>query len=90
MRAHCGWFSDRSVCYLASGRPVIAQETGFSDFLPVGLGLHAFSTADDFIAAAREIRGNYDRHARAARDIAEAYFDSNKVLRRLLERVGLS
>jgi hypothetical protein len=82
--SRCGWFSDRSVCYLASGRPVIAQETGFSGFLPVGEGLLAFGTTDDVLAAIAELAGDYSRHARAARSIAEEYFDSDKVLSRLL------
>jgi hypothetical protein len=86
--SRCGWFSDRSVCYLASGRPVIAQETGFSDFLPTGEGLFAFNNEDDVLDAIQELRSDYARHARAARDIAEEYFDSRKVLSTLLERVG--
>jgi hypothetical protein len=87
VKSRCGWFSDRSACYLASGRPVIAQETGFGDYLPTGLGLHAFSTAEDVVAAAQAIRGDYERQARAAREIAEAYFNSDSVLTRLLEKL---
>jgi hypothetical protein len=83
-----GWFSDRSVCYLASGRPVIAQETGFSRFLPTGQGLFAFETADDVLAGIDALRRDYAGHARAARGLAEELFDSDKVLSRLLERVG--
>jgi hypothetical protein len=71
VRSRCGWFSDRSACYLACGRPVLAQETGFSRFLPVGEGLLAFATADDVLAAIDEIRGDYSRHAGAARALAE-------------------
>jgi hypothetical protein len=82
--AACGWFSDRSACYLASGRPVIAQETGFSSYLPTGEGLLAFRSADDVGAAVETLRGDYARHARAAREIAEATFDSNNVLEELL------
>lgn len=88
--ARCGWFSDRSVCYLASGRPVIAQETGFSRFLPTGAGLFAFETAEEVLASIEALSGNYERHARAARYVAEEHFDSEKVLGRLLERVGSS
>src|SRR2546421_8685479 len=77
--SRCAWFSDRSVCYLASGRPVIAQETGFSRFLPVGDGLFAFQTANDVLRAIEEMRSDYARHARAARAIAGEYFDSKKV-----------
>jgi hypothetical protein len=80
----CGWFSDRSVCYLASGRPVIAQETGFSRYLPAGDGLLAFETVEDVLAALDELRSDYERHRRAARALAEEHFDSDKVLRRLL------
>jgi hypothetical protein len=88
--ARCGWFSDRSVCYLASGRPVIAQETGFSRFLPTGQGLFAFETAEDVRAAAQALRQDYAGHARAARALAEAYFDSDQVLPRLLQRCGVT
>jgi len=86
--ARCGWFSDRSVCYLASGRPVIAQETGFSRFLPTGQGLIAFETTDDILAAVERLGSDYAGQARAARALAEAHFDSDRVLTRLLERVG--
>jgi hypothetical protein len=86
--SRCGWFSDRSICYLASGRPVLAQETGFSRFLPTGEGLFAFQTAEDVLAAIDALRGDYPRHARAARALAEEHFDSDKVLSRLLRRIG--
>jgi hypothetical protein len=85
--SRCGWFSDRSVCYLASGRPVIAQETGFSRYVPTGEGLFAFETVDDVLAAIDEMNRDYPRHSRAAREIAEAHFDSDMVLRRLLDLV---
>ncbi len=85
-----GWFSDRSACYLASGRPVLAQETGFSDFLPTGEGLLKFETIDDAVAAIEELRSDYERHAHAARALAEEHFDSDRVLSRLLELVGAS
>ena len=78
--SRCGWFSDRSLCYLASGRPVLAEETGFSDFIPVGDGLFAFETIEEILAAIGELRADYARHARAARDIAEALFNSDLVL----------
>jgi len=83
-----GWFSDRSVCYLASGHPVIAQETGFSRFLPTGTGLFAFTTVDDVLAGIAALKHDYAYHARAARAIAEEYFDSDKVLTRLLQAIG--
>jgi len=83
-----GWFSDRSACYLASGRPVIAQETGFSRYLPSGEGLLSFQTEDDALAAVAEIERDYDRHSEAARALAEDHFDSDTVLVRFIERVG--
>ena len=83
-----GWFSDRSACYLASGRPVVAQDTGFGRRLPTGAGLFAFSDTDDVLAAAVEIRSDYERHRAAARAIAEEYLDADRVLRSLLDRVG--
>jgi hypothetical protein len=87
--SRCGWFSDRSACYLASGRPVIAQETGFSRFLPTGEGLFSFQTEDDALAAIGELEHDYARHAQAARALAEDHFDSDVVLEGLLEKVGL-
>jgi hypothetical protein len=80
-----GWFSERSARYLAAGRPVVVQDTGFSSVLPAGEGLLTFRTLEEAAAAIREVEGNYDRHARAARALAEEYFDSDKVLSRLLE-----
>ncbi len=88
--ARCGWFSDRSVCYLASGRPVIAQQTDFTRYLPVGEGLFAFETTEDVLAAIDAIDGDYQRHARAARALAAEYFDSDKVLSRLLGLTGIA
>ena len=66
-----GWFSDRSICYLASGKPVLAQDTGLKQLHPVGEGLLTFSTPEQAVAAVEEINGHYARHARAARAIAE-------------------
>jgi hypothetical protein len=87
--ARCGWFSDRSVCYLASGRPVVAQETGFSRFLPTGEGLFAFETTDEACAGIDAVVSDYARQSRAARAIAEDYFDASSVLPQLLEQVGV-
>lgn len=87
--ARCGWFSDRSVCYLASGRPVVAQETGFSRFLPTGEGLFAFETTDEARAGIDAVAGDYARHSRSARAIAEEFFDASRVLPQLLARVGV-
>ena len=86
--SRCGWFSDRSACYLASGRPVVAQDTGFSRHLPVGEGLLAFATAEEGAAAIEAVGAGYERHARAARGLAEELFDSAVVLTRLLDRVS--
>jgi hypothetical protein len=86
--SHSGWFSDRSGCYLASGRPVLALDTGFGTHLPTGAGLFAFSTVDDAAAAIEELSRDYGRHARAARAIAEEYLDSDLVLTRLLREIG--
>jgi hypothetical protein len=83
----CGWFSDRSICYLASGRPVLAQDTGFAADVPTGDGLLAFTTADEAAEGARELRADYDRHRRGARAVAEEVFASDRVLSRLLERL---
>jgi hypothetical protein len=83
-----GWFSDRSACYLASGRPVIAQDTGFRRRLPTGAGLFAFSTADDVVAAFEELERDYERHRVAARALAAEYLDSDRVLASLLERLS--
>jgi len=86
--SRCGWFSDRSACYLASGRPVIAQETGFSQHLPVGEGLFSFTSKGDVLEAIATLNHNYETHARTARQIAQDYFDSDKVLQNLLERIA--
>jgi hypothetical protein len=86
--ARCGWFSDRSVCYLASGRPVLAQDTGFSRLVPTGAGLFSFANGEDVLAGIDALRRDYVRHAKAARNLAEEYFDSDKVLTRLLILIG--
>ena len=88
--SRCGWFSDRSICYLASGRPVLAQETGFSRFLPTGEGLLAFETVEHALAGVERLNADYPKHARAARTLAETHFDSDIVLTRLLERLGVT
>jgi hypothetical protein len=79
-----GWFSCRSACYLAAGRPVIVQDTGFGSVLPVGEGLLSFTTLEEAVAAIREVDADYARHAKAARAIAETYFDAALVLTRLV------
>jgi len=90
VRSRSGWFSDRSACYLASGRPVVAQDTGFGRALPVGEGLLPFTTVEDAAAAVEDMLARPREHARAARAIAEDVLDSDQVLGRLLERLGAS
>jgi glycosyltransferase involved in cell wall biosynthesis len=87
--SRCGWFCDRSLCYLASGRPVVAQDTGFSRFLPAGEGLFAFESGEEVVEAVQALRKDYTRHAAAARALAEELFDSNRVLKRLLDQAGM-
>jgi len=90
IRLRSGWFSDRSACYLAAGKPVVTQDTGFGDVLPTGLGLFAVETAEEAAAAIEEIERNYDGHSRAARELAEEYFDAERVLAGVLERAGVT
>jgi hypothetical protein len=80
-----GWFSERSAAYLSSGRPVITQETGFSDCLPTGEGLLSFGNSEEALAAIEEVNSRYLYHCRVAREIAETCFDSNIVLGHLLD-----
>ena len=89
VRLKSGWFSDRSACYLAAGRPVITQETGFSNILPTGEGLFGFETMDDILRAVDAIESNYDRAAGAARAIANEYFAADRVIGSLMQRAGL-
>lgn len=86
--SRCGWFSDRSACYLASGRPVVAQDTGFGHALPVGAGLLAFASAEEAADSLRRVERDYAAHRAAARAIAADQLDSRIVLGRLLEAVG--
>jgi hypothetical protein len=90
VRLRSGWFSERDVCYLASGKPVVAQDTGFGNVLPTGEGLFAFRTADQALAAIEAINADYESHCRAARRLAEEYFEAGAVAQRLLADVGLS
>jgi hypothetical protein len=82
-----GWFSERSACYLAAGRPVVIQDTGFPGVLPVGEGILSFRTLPEAAAGIQEVQTNHRRHAQAARAIAEAYFDSDRVLTDLIDEV---
>jgi hypothetical protein len=78
--SRCGWFSDRSACYLASGRPVLLQDTGFDVHLPTGAGLLSYTSVDEAAAGIEAIRGEYERHRRIARELAVDLLDSDKVL----------
>jgi hypothetical protein len=88
-RTRSGWFSERSACYLGAGRPVITQDTGFGRVMPTGEGLIGFNDADEALAGIEAVRRDYERHARAAREIAEEYFAAERVLGALLDRLGL-
>jgi len=83
--SYCGWFSERSAHYLASGRPVITQETGFSEWLPTGEGLFSFHSVDQALDALEQVESDLARHGRSARAIAEEYFDSDRVLTDFVE-----
>ena len=85
-----GWFSDRTECYLATGRPAIVRDTAFGKVIPTGEGLFAFSSENDILAAMAAIDADYERHARAARAVAEEYFAAEKVVLSLLERAQLA
>jgi hypothetical protein len=85
VRTRSGWFSDRSVCYLAAGLPAVLQDTGFSDWLPTGRGVIAFRTADEAAALLGEVEADYPGHRRAAREVAREFFDHRVVLPKLLE-----
>lgn len=89
VRLRTGWFSDRSATYLAAGRPVISQDTAFSNILPTGAGLFGFSTMEEILEAIESINSDYGRHRRAALDIARDYFSHDVVLGNLLEHVGV-
>lgn len=83
-----GWFSCRSACYLAAGRPTVVQDTGFTTVLPVGEGILPFTTVEQAVAAIHEVEENYAWHASAARAIAQEYFDSDKVLTQLINEAS--
>jgi hypothetical protein len=89
VRPNSGWFSDRSVCYLAAGRPVVTMRTGFSKFYPVGRGLFEYSNHEEALAGIDAIAADYAGHSRAARALAREYFAPDRVLRTLLAEAGL-
>ncbi len=90
VRLRSGWFSERDACYLATGKPVVAQNTGFRNVIPTGQGLFAFTTADEAREAVEAINLDYRRHCLAARAIAEEYFEAKAVAARLLAGIGLA
>ncbi len=90
VQTESGWFSDRTACYLASGKPALVQDTGFSRNVPVGEGLVAYRALDEAVDGAANIARDHERHARAARALAEAYFDSDLVLGQLIDQVGIA
>jgi hypothetical protein len=90
VRLRSGWFSERDACYLASGKPVLAQDTGFGNVLPTGEGLFAVREVGEAVAAVEAVNADYERHSRAARAIAEEFFDAPTVAARLLQDVGLT
>jgi len=90
VQTRSGWFSERSMCYLAAGRPVLAQDTGIRTLYPADEGLVIFSTPDEAIRGARALDADYERHSSAARAVAEEYFDSDRVLPRLLSKLGIA
>jgi hypothetical protein len=79
-----GWISDRSLCYLASGKPVVVQDTGPSAYLPFGAGILRFATSDEAVAALAAVNADYERHCQSAREIAETYFDARQIAERIL------
>lgn len=88
IRLRSGWFSERSACYLAAGRPVITQDTGFGVTLPTGQGLFSFNTMEEILFAFDAINSNYKMHSKAAREIAETFFKAETVLQKLLNDLG--
>ena len=89
VRTNSGWFSDRAVCYLASGRPVVTMATGFGTLCPTGEGLFEYTSEAEALAAIDAIAGNYSRHSRAARELAREYFAGEAVVGALLADIGL-
>ena len=90
VRLRSGWFSDRDACYLASGKPVVCQDTGFGNVIPTGEGLFPVMTPEEAAAAIEEINGDYERHCLGARAVAEECFDNSNVVRKLFDDLGLA
>jgi hypothetical protein len=89
VRPNSGWFSDRAVCYLAAGRPVITMRTGFTKFYPSGRGLFDYASHEEALAAIDAINTDYSLHSRAARELAAEYFAGERVIGKLLSEIGL-
>ncbi len=89
VETNCGWFSDRTLRYIASGKPALVQETGFSKHIPIGNGILTFRTMDEAILGANKIANDYENQCHSARQIAMKFFDSQEVLGRFLDEVGL-
>jgi hypothetical protein len=89
VRLNTGWFSDRSACYLAAGRPVITQETGFTKIYGGKAGLLSFRSVGEIVDAVKAINRDYAKHSRAAYDLAREFFESEKVLKSILDRAGI-
>ena len=88
VRPNSGWFSDRAVCYLAAGRPVVTMRTGFAATCPAGRGLFDYATREEALAAIDAIATDYSRHSRAAREVAEGYFAADRVVGDMLRDAG--
>jgi hypothetical protein len=89
VRPNSGWFSDRAVCYLASGRPVVTMRTGFTTYCPTGSGVFDYSTHEEALAAIDTVCGDYPRHSRVAREVAGDCFAADRVIAELLREAGL-
>ena len=89
VKSRSGWFSCRSACYLAAGRPVVVQDTGWSEYLPSGQGILKFNSLEEAVEGIKEISTHYSQHAHKARELAKEYFEAGKVCRQLLEESGL-
>lgn len=90
VRLRSGWFSERDACYLASGKPVVTQDTGFTNIFSANPGLFGVRTVEEAVAAIEDINGDYKAHCTGARDLAHEYFDNIKVARRLITDLGLA
>jgi hypothetical protein len=89
VRPNSGWFSDRAVCYLASGRPVVTMRTGFTSFCPAGRGLFDYATHEEALTAIDAVEADYPGHSRAARELAGDCFAAERVIAHLLTQCGL-